>query len=357
MRAGTGRVRARDGRRPGGYSRVVRIVPPPNPMTPSPVPIDDAARVRALRRLQLLDTPPEERFDRLTRLAKRLFDVPIALVNLVDAHRVWIKSNQGLADAVEAPRDVAFCSHAIVGDDLLLVPDATRDVRFADNPFVTGAPDVRFYAGCPLRLPNGHTVGVLCLLDREPRTLDDEQRSLLRDLAGMAEQELVSLQLATTDPLTGLSNRRGFELLSRYALATCRRLRRPVTALFFDLDGLKQVNDTRGHAEGDRVLVEFASMLRTVHRESDVVGRFGGDEFVVLLTGADADSAAICVRRLEAMVEARRPTTGAPSGTFGFSVGAVAYSPQRHDSIEALLAEADAAMYEHKVSRRPRASA
>ena len=112
-------------------------------MIAAPLPDDENARLSTLRVLRVLDTDPEERFDRLTRMARRLFQVPIALVSLVDADRQWFKSAQGL-DVPETPRDVSFCGHAILSDDILLIPDTHADPRFVDNPLVTGAPHVRF---------------------------------------------------------------------------------------------------------------------------------------------------------------------------------------------------------------------
>lgn len=157
----------------------------------APLPADEPERLRALQALGLLDTPPEERFDRLTRLAAALFAVPIALVSLVDRDRQWFKSRQGL-DLAETPREAAFCAHAILGPDVLLVPDAQADPRFADNPLVTGEPRVRFYAGVPLRLPDGSRAGTLCLNDTRPRDLDEKQIGLLRDLGALVERELAA---------------------------------------------------------------------------------------------------------------------------------------------------------------------
>ena len=131
-------------------------------MIPAPVAPDEAARLRALRELGVLDTAPEERFDRLTRLAQDMFQTPIALVTLVDEERQWFKSNRGLGVG-ETPRDVAFCAHAILDDQVLVIPDAKADPRFADNPLVTSDPDIRFYAGAPLSTSDGHAVGTLCV--------------------------------------------------------------------------------------------------------------------------------------------------------------------------------------------------
>ncbi|WP_416769697.1 diguanylate cyclase [Pseudomonas sp. RHF3.3-3] len=309
-------------------------------------PANETARVEKLRSLNILDTPPEERFDRLTRLAKRLFDVPIALVSLVDENRQWFKSCVGLT-ASETPRDISFCGHAILGDQVLMIPNAESDERFHDNPLVTGAPGIRFYAGCPLTVGEGNKLGTLCLIDTKPRTLNDEERSLLCDLAQMAEQELVAVQMATMDELTLLSNRRGFEALASQGLGVCKRMGKPASLLFFDLNDFKQINDVYGHAEGDLALKNFADVLRIVFRESDVVGRLGGDEFVVLLTGSDHVQVEMIMARLRHTLGERN--SGQKRGyDIRFSVGQIEYDPHRHDSIADLLEDADRAMYAHK---------
>src|SRR5690606_17829803 len=140
-------------------------------MITPPVSVEEPQRLEALYRLDMLASEPEERFDRVTRIARRLFDVPIALVSLVDMRRQWFKSRAGL-DALETSRDISFCAHAILQDRILLVSDALQDERFCDNPQVTGPPFVRFYAGCPLHSPDGYRIGTLCLVDTRPRTLD-----------------------------------------------------------------------------------------------------------------------------------------------------------------------------------------
>lgn len=309
-------------------------------------PVDESSRLDTLRALNILDTSPEERFDRLTRLAKRLFGVPIALVSLVDADRQWFKSCVGLSES-ETPRDISFCGHAILGDDILMIPDTLGDERFHDNPLVTDAPNIRFYAGCPLRVPNGSKLGTLCLIDIEPRSLTAEDRDLLRDLARMAEQELAAVQWATMDELTMLSNRRGFEALAQHALNVCTRMDKPATLLFFDLNDFKQVNDTFGHAEGDNALTTFAELLRAAFRDSDVIGRLGGDEFVAVLTDSDPGESTAAIARLRELVDARNDD--ARRGyDLRYSVGEVAFDPLKHASITELLAEADAAMYQHK---------
>lgn len=161
----------------------------------SPVlPDDEAERLVALHALNILDTPPEVRFDRITQLAARLFDAPIVLVTLVDVNRQWFKSCYGL-ESRETSRDVSFCSYAILQSDLMIIPDALADPRFAENPLVTNAPHIRFYAGQPLNTSNGHRVGTLCVIDRRPRQLSPDEQKTLRDLAVWVERELSSVEL------------------------------------------------------------------------------------------------------------------------------------------------------------------
>src|SRR5690242_10193486 len=146
---------------------------------PYPVPANEAGRLQTLRSYKILDTKPEERFDELTRLAALICGVPISLISLIDADRQWFKSKFGL-DVQETPRAQAFCTHAIMQPDLFVVPDATKDARFADNPLVTGDLNIRFYAGEPLAARDGHVLGTLCVIDHVPHTLTDAQKEALK---------------------------------------------------------------------------------------------------------------------------------------------------------------------------------
>jgi GAF domain-containing protein len=161
----------------------------------APLPPGEAARLAAVRQLGLLDAPPDERFDRITRLAAAALDVPIALVSLVDEDRQWLASCVGVTDR-QTPRDVSFCAHAILDRGVMVIPDALLDARFADNPIVTGPPHVRFYAGCPLVLPGGAGVGTLCVIDTRPRQFDEAAVRLLEDLAKLARQEMIAVSEA-----------------------------------------------------------------------------------------------------------------------------------------------------------------
>ncbi|MDP1540574.1 MAG: ATP-binding protein [Moraxellaceae bacterium] len=167
-------------------------------MIEPPCPANEAGRLQALRSLEVLDVPPEERFDRVTRLANKMFEVPIALVSLVDEDRQWFKSTVGL-DATESPRSIYFCGHAILSDDVFVVEDALQDNRFFDNPAVTDEPFVRFYAGAPLRLTSGFVVGTLCIVAREPRHFTQQDRELLTELSELVVQELEDIHTAARE--------------------------------------------------------------------------------------------------------------------------------------------------------------
>ena len=165
-------------------------------MLTAPMPLDELERLRALERLGVLDSAPEREFDALVATAALVCGVPISLVSLIDHDRQWFKANVGLPGVTETPRDVAFCAHAILDDGIFEVPDALADPRFADNPLVATAPDIRFYAGAPLRLSDGAHVGTLCVIDRVPRRLSEKQREALRLLSIAAVQALESGRMA-----------------------------------------------------------------------------------------------------------------------------------------------------------------
>ncbi len=155
----------------------------------APLPDNEPERLRALHDLMLLDTSPEERFDRVVRFAAEQLDAPIALVSLVDEHRQWFKSRLGL-QVPETGRDVSFCAHAILQPDVFIVEDASRDARFADNPLVTGETHVRFYAGAPLSAPGGERIGTLCVLDTRPRALDGTELAILKALRALVDEAI-----------------------------------------------------------------------------------------------------------------------------------------------------------------------
>ena len=240
---------------------------------------DEEARLAALRRYAILDTPPEQSFDDLTLLASYICGTPMALVTLVDADRQWFKSRIGISLA-ETARAISFCAHAIHHRDLFIVPDARQDERFRDNPFVVGDPEIRFYAGAPLVTPDGHALGTLCVLDKVARTLEREQLEALTALCRQAEAQLelrrnigeLKQALAARDR----AQQEQSELIAqlRAAHADVRRLSALMpycSACQFTMtipadpreipkvtDGVTQVLQEKGWAEQDVMAVELA---------------------------------------------------------------------------------------------------
>ncbi|HEY0009904.1 MAG TPA: EAL domain-containing protein [Tepidisphaeraceae bacterium] len=477
---------------------------------------DEAGRLAALHAYQILDTPQERAFDDLTLLAARICGTPISVVSLIDADRQWFKSKVGLS-APETARDISFCAHAIHGTDLFVVPDARQDERFADNPFVTEQPHIRFYAGAPLITPSGHALGTLCVIDSVPHHITDDQAHALQALSRQAmsqmqlrrsvaqltdtltdlaeserfarstvdalsahvaildqhgkilavnqawreftsrnggssnafaegsnylrvcdsasgscsneaaavgegirgvmrgERPLFELEYpchspterrwyvvrvsrftgegplrvvvshenvtqrreavdklrhdALHDGLTGLPNRTLFHERVGRCLAQARRdPHYHFAVLFMDLDRFKIVNDSLGHAAGDRLLTTVAQRLRECLRESDtvvssdtrdddesdpVVARLGGDEFTVLLDGlrTPGDAARVAQRLLAAVCQ---PVAFAGheleiTASIGIVAGNADYASEKD-----VLRDADAAMYKAKEAGKNR---
>jgi diguanylate cyclase (GGDEF)-like protein/PAS domain S-box-containing protein len=200
----------------------------------APNPADERARVEALVALELLDTSPEQEFDAIVKLAAEICGVPIALVSLIDEHRQWFKAKVGL-DALETPRAISYCAHAIMDDRTMIVPDASLDPRFSDNPWRLGPPHVQFYAGVPLRTSTGHKVGTLCVIDNKPRSLSVAQQVALEALAAQVVRlfELKRAAISQRDMLTSIRNaedtlRRG---ANSHAVAGSREWSRSAFAL------------------------------------------------------------------------------------------------------------------------------
>ncbi|MFY2763436.1 GGDEF domain-containing protein [Arenimonas sp. MALMAid1274] len=345
---------------------------------------DEAQRLAALRRYRILDTLPERAYDDIVRLASTLCGTPISTVTLIDAERQWFKASVGVEDR-ETSRDIAFCDHAIrQPEEMFVVDNASLDPRFADNPLVTGGPEIRFYAGMPLVDSDGAALGTVCVIDRKPRELTDEQRDGLRALARqvvallelrrmnldmqrlLAEREMLTTSLmsyqqelegrnqalsmeANRDHLTGLMNRGGLDRLKGDARAGRVRFSGPYVVAVLDIDHFKRVNDGFGHAAGDEVLKAVAADIRNGIRGGDVAGRYGGEEFVVFLPDTSVEGAQSVIERIRLAVSGRDDLPTPVTLSAGLAAGVVGTH-----AVEDVFLRADQALYQAKRAGRNR---
>jgi len=281
---------------------------------------DEPRRLKAVRALQVLDTPIEERFERITRAARRMLRMPIAAISLVDEHRQWFKSVQGL-EAAETSRDDSFCGHAILGHEAFVVPDARKDERFADNPMVREEPWIRFYAGHPVCSADGLPVGTLCVADRKPRKFGHKQAAVLGSLARAAAAELLKggtagalrelaarlrARPAAVDGLTRLWGRDAIlEILERQ-FAEARKKGTGIGTIIVELDRRERIDEALGYAATEAVIRRTARRLLRTLRPQDAVGRFGGSEFLGVVSTPDRAELAALAQRMRAKV-ARTP--------------------------------------------------
>jgi diguanylate cyclase (GGDEF)-like protein len=312
---------------------------------------DEFARLAALHRYDVLDTPPDEPFDKITALVQTILNVPISAVSLVDRDRQWFKSCVGL-DVRETSRDISFCTHAIRSRRPMAVEDAFLDERFAENPLVTGKPFVRSYLGVPLETPDGYNVGSLCALDTKPRRYDEKQIEVLKSFAAVVVDELELLSLVRTDQLTGAASRRAFVEDVAKAAARFDRHGRESALIMFDIDHFKRINDTYGHPAGDKVLRAVGACCTSLARTQDSFGRVGGEEFALLLSDSSLEGALQTAERfreaLAGLVIAHDPPIGM-TASFGVAV----FSPSCRTG-EAIMAEADRGLYLAKHAGRNR---
>lgn len=332
-----------------------------------PLPANEPQRLAQLQVTHLLDSEEQEVFNNLTQLAAEIAQVPVALISLVDEHRLWFLSRIGV-DVQEISRSTAFCAYTILGGELLEVKDACQDPRFCDNPLVVGAPHVRFYAGVPLVLPSGEALGALCVVDSQPRELNESQRRGLTTLASsiLAEidlrRRLVHLEeeeerrshaeaqifhLATRDPLTALANRATLNDRLEQQVRIAFRRNSQLAVLFIDLDRFKPINDTLGHDVGDEALLAVAERLRGCVRSSDTVARLGGDEFAVILPDVRDEHEARHVADKIA-VALRTPINGKRHQLHCSASIGIAIFPEHGRLSDQLLRHADLAMYQAK---------
>ncbi len=338
------------------------------------IPENDDERISSLRDMTLLSTPREADLDRLTRIASKLFTTEIALITLVDKERQWFKSRIGL-DITETPRDISFCSHAIESHEMLVVRDTLNDTRFHDNPLVIDGPKIRFYAGEPIRNAAGFLVGTLCVMSNAPREFSKEDEKSLQDLGRTVELALENRRLRATqfallnslveadrekrvDPLTGIWNRRGLDELFDRELARVTREHLPLAIGMADIDYFKKVNDTFGHQIGDEAIKVTATLLLNNLRKTDVVGRYGGEEFLQIVPGMPSEVLPKFADKIltKFRKDAEFKVPGGEKHRFTISLGFVIIIPEKGAPIDksVLFDAADKAMYAAKNAGRDR---
>lgn len=259
-------------------------------------------RLRTLYSYILLDTPPEENFDRITRIARTALEAPIALMTLIDRDRQWFKSKQG-TDVKESARSASFCTYTIQNDEPMVVHDLRKDIRFADNPFVKSEPHLRFYCGVPLKMRDGHSIGSLCILDRKPRKMNDSEMAMIIDLARMTINEIELRNLTKMDFLTGLHTCRAFYEIGETEIKKMQRNSGNLSVVAFDIDHFKKINEKYGQLGGDAVLRTIAETCKPHVRPEDIFGRVGGEEFAVLMPHTTIEDAKKLADKLMAAID------------------------------------------------------
>jgi diguanylate cyclase (GGDEF)-like protein len=323
---------------------------------------NEPERLEALKEYDALDTPPEIAMDDVAMLAANICQTPMAAISLVDQDRQWFKARVGV-NFTETRREVAFCAHVVAEAGFLTVPDTHLDRRFHDSPLVRGEPHVRFYAGVPLITPDGFPIGALCVMDREARSITNEQAEALQSLA---RQVMSQLELRRTraklvhaslhDALTGLPNRALVTDRIEQCIARARsRKDYRFAVMLLDLDRFKLINNSMDHGVGDKLLAGIASRLThslrqgdTVGRETQdsTVGRLGGDEFIVVLEDLrDFTNSARVATRLLLNISVPLEIEGQEvvvTSSIGIAMGTETASPAQ------LLRDAESAMYRAK---------
>jgi len=344
-------------------------------------PENEKERQAELERYRILDTDTEQAYDDLLTIIASICDAPMGSVTLVDNDRQWFKARRGL-DVSETPRDVAFCAHAILEPDKVFeVPDSHADPRFADNPFVTGNPNIRFYAGAPLLTESGNALGTLCVMDTVPRQLSAGQSDALVRLSRQVvalmelrkaykklqhhlverdwyetqlkryqeelEQENAALaEQSRTDVLTGLPNRRAFNAALDTAIANAANGRALHVAVV-DIDHFKLINDLHGHAAGDETLAAIGRAIHSQRGTHGFAARLGGEEFALFMTDLGAMTAELQCEYIREAVQSLPVNVPAT-----VSIGLAAYRVD--DTTATLCSRADEALYAAKRGGRNR---
>ncbi len=329
-------------------------------------PMNEMTRIHDLKDLHILDTPINKQFERITRITKALFNVPIVAISLVDQERQWFKSIQGL-DVCETSREVSFCGHTILQDEIFLINDTLLDQRFNDNPLVINEPKIRFYAGFPIKSKNGNKIGTLCIIDIKPRRFTADELEQLKDMAALVEDELLTQKINMlqseliqeldeaerknlTDPLTRVWNRRGIEAILFKQLTLCRSQEKYFGLALMDIDDFKDINDTYGHICGDHVLIEISKFFINSMRDNDSFGRWGGEEFLMIVDVTQKKKLLEILERLREKLHNTPIFYNGHQIQVTITVGVILVDSSKKQSVSELVHLADTGLYEGKKS-------
>ena len=315
-------------------------------------------------------TPIEERFERLTRLARRALNVPVAAITFLNEEKQWFKSVAGW-NVTELPNDHSFCPITLAAGRLTVFEDTHQDTSVRQHPLVTTGPHFRFYAGLPITDQNETLCGTFCVFDQKPRQLSKKDKETLRDLADLAQREILGENLRAVhssltsklgiarresmmDPLTRLWNRRGAAVMIKGAMENARVHGSSIGIAILDLDNFKRINDTYGHQIGDEVLRKTALRIIQTVRSDDSVCRIGGDEFLLLMKDSDSSVAKKTAERIRKTVVGEPIPTRQGAITISTSVGLIVRAGTDDISVDELIERADQALLKSKSLGRDR---
>ncbi|MCE3046276.1 sensor domain-containing diguanylate cyclase [Legionella sp. 16cNR16C] len=329
------------------------------------MPENEPERLKSLYDSHLFHTPIEQGFERITRLTKKIFDVPIVAISLIDKETQWFKSVIGL-DANSTPRDISFCGHTILKDDVLVVDDAQLDPRFSDNPLVTESPSIRFYAGCPIHTVNEHRIGALCIIDTRPRQISSHDKIILKDIASLVDTEIRNHQhihppekklhelnaekrKELLDPLTRLWNKTGITQVIEYQRKLSKFNKSEFGLIQLSVDSLQAFVTEYGHEAGNDLLKAITQTLINSCGCEDSIGYWGGKEFVIVLPCEEQPDVLAVANRIRKNIASEQHLTRVGRVRTTATIGVVFFNPKIHLNTVNLLTEAAHALQEGKL--------
>lgn len=314
-------------------------------------PPNEAERLKSLYLIDLLDKNNDERFDRLTRLMKLTFDVPVASLSLLDRERQWVLSSAGV-DIRETPRSTSFCAHAILSEGVFVVKDTLKDKRFHDNPFVTGEPHVRFYAGYPVRLPDGMIAGTLCIVGSVPRDFSMDEANALIDFAAIVEDEFLIISKTMADNVTELMNKQSFLKLGQKRFEQFTRYQLPFSLIYLEIDNLKSIRDVLGDKEADAILKVFSGYIKSSLKKHDTGAYLGRGDFAVLLEHDVHNAEERYLFNLHSFMDDFN-NKSRKSYHINYAYGLTNYEPSMHGSLMAMLELSSRTTFAERRKRQP----